>query len=104
MLTTDLFRYTFQNAPFRSQIFKIFFARGSKGALTPFNQNPPDAAGRSHLPPREFVVYLPRLPRTSIIPPPEVEGVAKVIRRKAVSLIRAAVPVYILIWNNKWRK
>ena len=24
-----------QNAPFRSQIFKIFFASGSKGALTP---------------------------------------------------------------------
>ena len=25
----------FQNAPFRSQIFKIFFASGGKGALTP---------------------------------------------------------------------
>jgi len=24
-----------QNAPFRSQIFKIFFALGGKGALTP---------------------------------------------------------------------
>jgi len=24
-----------QNAPFRSQIFKIFFASGGKGALTP---------------------------------------------------------------------
>ena len=24
-----------QNAPFRSQIFKIFFALGAKGALTP---------------------------------------------------------------------
>jgi len=32
-----------QNAPFRSQIFKIFFASGGKGALTP-NQNPADVA------------------------------------------------------------
>jgi len=31
MLTTDIL----QNAPFRSQIFKIFFASGGKGALTP---------------------------------------------------------------------
>ena len=31
-----------QNAPFCSQIFKIFFASGGKGALTPLttNQNP----------------------------------------------------------------
>jgi len=29
-----------QNAPFRSQIFKIFFASGGKGALIPRNQNP----------------------------------------------------------------
>ena len=35
MLTTYLFRYILQNAPFRSQIFKIFFASGGKGALTP---------------------------------------------------------------------
>jgi len=34
MLTTYLFRYT-SEAPFRSQIFQIFFASGSKGALTP---------------------------------------------------------------------
>ena len=32
-----------QNAPFRSQFFKIFFASGGKGALTPPNQNPADA-------------------------------------------------------------
>jgi len=36
MLTTYLFRYTLiQNAPFRRQIFNIFFASGGKGALTP---------------------------------------------------------------------
>jgi len=35
MLTTYLFRYILQNAPFSSQIFKIFFASGGKGALTP---------------------------------------------------------------------
>jgi len=29
-----IYSYIFQNAPFRSQIFKIFFASGSKGALT----------------------------------------------------------------------
>jgi len=34
MLTTYLFRNT-SEAPFRSQIFKIFFASGGKGALTP---------------------------------------------------------------------
>ena len=33
-----------QNAPFRSQIFEIFFASGGKGALTP-NQNPADVPG-----------------------------------------------------------
>ena len=33
MLTTYLFGIL-QNAPFRSQIFKIFFASGGKGALT----------------------------------------------------------------------
>jgi len=27
-----------QNAPFRSQIFKIFFAPGGKGALTPLTK------------------------------------------------------------------
>jgi len=35
MLTTYLFRYTLQNAPFRSQNFTIFFVSGGKGALTP---------------------------------------------------------------------
>ena len=35
MLTTYLFRYTSECAPLRSQIFKIFFASGGKGALTP---------------------------------------------------------------------
>ena len=44
MLTTYLFRYV-QNAPFRSQIFKIFFALGGKGALTPW----PRSCGRSWL-------------------------------------------------------
>jgi len=34
-----------QNAPFRSQIFKIFFASGGTGALTPPNQNPADVPG-----------------------------------------------------------
>ena len=34
-----------QNAPFRSQIFKIFFATGGKWALTPHNQNPADVPG-----------------------------------------------------------
>ena len=34
MLTTYLFRNT-SEAPFRSQIFKIFFASGGKGAVTP---------------------------------------------------------------------
>jgi len=33
-----------QNAPFRSQIFKIFFASGGKGALTP---RPVDALARN---------------------------------------------------------
>jgi len=32
-----------QNAPFHGQIFKIFFASGGKGALTPPNKNPADA-------------------------------------------------------------
>jgi len=38
MLATYLFRYTsdiLQNAPFRSQIFKLFYASSGKGALTP---------------------------------------------------------------------
>ena len=35
MLTTYLFRYILQNAPFRSQ---IFFASGGKGALTPLTK------------------------------------------------------------------
>jgi len=35
-----------RNAPFRSQIFKIFFASGGKEALTPPpDQNPADALG-----------------------------------------------------------
>ena len=34
MLTT----YLFTDAPFRSQIFKIFFASGGKGALTPLTK------------------------------------------------------------------
>jgi len=39
MLTTYLFRYgPIQNAPFRSQIFKIFFASGGKRALTPLTK------------------------------------------------------------------
>ena len=46
MLTTYLFRYT----PFRSQIFKIFFASGGKRAHGPPNQNPADALVRSYTP------------------------------------------------------
>jgi len=42
MLTTCFFSDILQNAPFRSHIFKIFFASGGKGALTPSNQNPAD--------------------------------------------------------------
>jgi len=40
MLTTYLFRYRglLQNAPFRSQIFNIFFASGRNGALTPLTK------------------------------------------------------------------
>ena len=38
---------TLQNAPFRSQIFKIFFASSGKGALTP-NQNPADALDQQY--------------------------------------------------------
>jgi len=34
--------FILQNAPFRTQIFTIFFASGSKGALTALNQNPAD--------------------------------------------------------------
>jgi len=34
-----------RNARFRSQIFKILFASGGKGALTPPDQNPTDALG-----------------------------------------------------------
>ena len=34
-----------QNAPYRSQIFKNFFASGGNGALTPPNQNPADVPG-----------------------------------------------------------
>ena len=37
MLTTYLFRYILQNAPFRSQ---IFFASGGKGAETPVTKIP----------------------------------------------------------------
>ena len=35
MLTTNIYSYTLQNAPFRSQFFKIFFASGGNRALTP---------------------------------------------------------------------
>jgi len=41
MLTTYLFRYT-SDCTVCSQIFKIFFASGGKGALSPPNQNPAD--------------------------------------------------------------
>jgi len=37
MLTT-YFLDILQNAPFRNQIFKIFFASGGKGALTPLTK------------------------------------------------------------------
>jgi len=40
--TEPIYSDIFQNAPFRSQIFKIFFASGGKGALTSRNQNPAD--------------------------------------------------------------
>jgi len=39
-----IFSAILQNAPFRSQISKIFFASGGTGALTP-NQNPADVPG-----------------------------------------------------------
>jgi len=38
ILTTYLFRYTSECAPFRNQIFKIFFASGGKGALAPLTK------------------------------------------------------------------
>ena len=41
MLAT-FFSDILQNAPFRRQIFNIFFASGGKGALTPPNLNPVD--------------------------------------------------------------
>jgi len=44
MLTTlfiQIYTVGLLHAPFRSQIFKICFASGGKGALTP-NQNPAD--------------------------------------------------------------
>ena len=49
MLTAYFFSDILQNAPFRSEIFLIFFASGGKGALTP-NQNPADvpASGPNH--------------------------------------------------------
>ena len=34
-MLTSFYSDILQNAPFRSQIFKIFFASGGKGALTP---------------------------------------------------------------------
>jgi len=34
----DHISHILQNAPFRSQIFKIFFASGGKGALTPLTK------------------------------------------------------------------
>jgi len=40
---TPQFHYLLQNAPFRSQIFKIVFASGGKGAMTP----KPKSCGRS---------------------------------------------------------
>jgi len=33
-MLTSFYSDILQNAPFRSQIFKIFFASGGKGALT----------------------------------------------------------------------
>ena len=38
MLTTYLFRYTLQNAPFRSQNFTIFFVSGGKGGVDPLTK------------------------------------------------------------------
>ena len=38
MLTTYIYSYILQDEPFRSQIFKIFFASGGKGALTPLTK------------------------------------------------------------------
>jgi len=41
ILTTYLLKFRcslLQNVPFRSQIFKIFFASGGKGALTPLTK------------------------------------------------------------------
>jgi len=38
MLTTFIYSDILQNAPFRSQIFLIFFASGGKGALTPLTK------------------------------------------------------------------
>jgi len=39
VMTGWLFRYSLlQNAPFRSQIFTIFFASGGKGVLTPLTK------------------------------------------------------------------
>ena len=35
-----IFSDILQNAPFRSQFFKIFFASGGKGGIDPPNQNP----------------------------------------------------------------
>ena len=35
MIIVIIYSDILQNAPFRSQIFKIFFASGDKGALTP---------------------------------------------------------------------
>jgi len=38
MLTTHIYSDILQNAPFRGQIFNIFFASGGKGALTPLTK------------------------------------------------------------------
>jgi len=46
MLTTFIYSDILQNAPFRSQFFKIFSASGGKGALT-LNQNPANAIERT---------------------------------------------------------
>jgi len=45
-----------QNAPFRSQIFTIFFASGARGIYPP-NQNPADALGRRSALVKHFTGY-----------------------------------------------
>jgi len=47
MLKKSIFSSLLRNAPFRGQIFKIFFASGGKGASVfgPPDQNPADDLG-----------------------------------------------------------